>query len=558
MKKKIEFNREAREKLQKGVDTLANAVKVTLGPNGRNVILGDIVGQSHVTKDGVTVAKQVYCDDYIENIGAQTVKNVAQKTVNEAGDGTTTATVLAQDMMKLGLDAVNDGYNPMDVKRGMDKATFAVVDRLKELSKEIESEREILQVATISANNDESIGIVVSDAMKAVKNKGIISVSKSETSETYIREMEGFEFSEGFTTPYFVNNHKNMTSELDNPFIIITDHHISGARDIQNVMACIFNEANEGKRRDVLFICDEIEGEALGTVIQNIENKFNIKICVVKAPYIGSNRVEALEDISIMTGGTVYSEKKGRHIKDFTFNGPSQPNDIYMLGQCEKIIVSDKKTVIMNGFGDEDKIKERISILQEALENSDNNQNKNIITERMNRMGMTQAVIHVGATTSLELAEKNDRYDDAICATRSAVEEGIVPGGGIALIRCLDALDKVKCLNRDEKIGVDVIKNALMSPLRTIVHNAGWYTGPRKWWEFWKSSRFDALVSTIMKSKEVGFGFNAKTGKFANLIEQGVIDPTKVTRNAIENASSISSLLITTECVIADLTMEER
>ena len=553
MKKKIEFDREAREKLQKGVDTLANAVKVTLGPNGRNVILGDIIGQSHITKDGVTVAKQVYCDDYIENIGAQTVKNVAQKTVNEAGDGTTTATVLAQEIMKLGLDAVNQGANPMDIKRGMDKATVKVVEKLKDLSKEVDNDLEIKQIATISANNDESIGTVVADAMKLVKNKGIISVSRSENHETYIREMEGFEFGEGFVTPYFINNQKNMTCELENPFVIITDHNIESARDIQTVMACIFQEAGEGRKRDILFICDEMQGEALGTTIQNLENKYHIRMCVVKAPYIGSNRLEAMEDIATMTGGVVYSEKKGRHIKDFEVTPES--NDLGMLGGCEKIIISDKKTVIMNGAGSQAAINERISVLEEALENAENNQNKNIITERMNRMGMTQAVIHVGATTSLELAEKNDRYDDAICATRSAVEEGIVPGGGIALIRCLNALDDVECVNRDERIGVDVIKNALMSPLRTIVHNAGWYTGPRKWWEFWKSSRFDALISEIVKSNDVGFGFNAKTGEFADLIEQGVIDPTKVTRNAIENAASISSLLITTECVIADLSM---
>jgi chaperonin GroEL len=555
MKKKIEFNREAREKLQKGVDTLANAVKVTLGPNGRNVILGDIIGQSHITKDGVTVAKQVYCDDYIENIGAQTVKNVAQKTVHEAGDGTTTATVLAQEIMKLGLDSVDSGSNPMDIKRGMDKATAKVVDKLKDLSKDVDSEREILQVATISANNDEKIGKVVSDAMKAVKNKGIIGISKSETHDTYIRKMEGFEFFEGFTTPYFKNNEKTRTSDLYNPVVIITDHHIEAARELQTVMGCIFNEAGEGRKRDVLFICDEMQGEALGTVIQNLENKFHVKMCVVKAPYIGSNRLEALEDIAIMTGGTVYSEKKGRHIKDFKFDGPDKDNDLGNLGVCEKIIVSDNKTVIMNGSGDEKKIEDRISVLNEAIEIAKGNQNKNILIERKNRMGMTQAVIHVGAATSLELAEKNDRYDDAIRATRAAVEEGIVPGGGIALIRCLDVLDDVECLNRDERIGVDVIKNALMSPLRTIIHNAGWYTGPREWWEFWKSSRFESLVSKVMKSNDVGFGFNAKTGEFANLIEQGVIDPTKVTRNAIENASSIASLLITTECVIADLSM---
>lgn len=534
MKKKIEYNEDARVKLKKGVDQIANAVKVTLGPNGRNVIIGDYYSNSHITKDGVTVAKHVFVDGDIENIGAQAVKQISIKTAKNAGDGTTSSLVLAQDMISSGLDEISKGANPMDVKRGMDKASIAVVERLKEISNPIKDNSEIKSVATISANNDESIGEVIAEAMEIVDNKGTISVAESDNEKTYIKKMDGYEFPQGFVTPYFINNEKRGTSVLTNPLIIISDNNITNLRVFQEIITDIFKLE---VKRDILFIVDAMEGEALGTLIQNHKsNQKGLNICVVKAPYIGSKRLESLIDIGAVTGGRVYSERTSHRIENAS---------IGELGTCSKVIIDDKKTTIINGGGDEKLVNDRAEVIEEALKNADEAQIKNFLQERLDRIRMSQAVIHIGATTSMEMEEKKDRYDDAICATKSAVEEGIVPGGGVALMRCMDVIDSVDFKNRDEEIGGEIIKKSLLSPLRTIISNAGWKEGSEE--------EFNNTVEKIKTASDFGYGLNAKTGEFENLIETGVIDPTKVTRNVIENSSSIASLLLTTECVIADV-----
>lgn len=544
MKKRIEFNREAREKLQIGVDKLANAVKVTLGPNGRNVIIGDMMGNSHVTKDGVTVAKHIFVEGSIENIGAQTVKQVAVKTVKDSGDGTTTSVVLAQEIIKLGLEAVNNGANPMDLKRGIDKATIKVVNKLKRISKPVRNSTDIKNVAAISANNDTSIGKVIAEAMTIVKNKGTISVSESDDDKTYIKQMDGYEFPQGFLTPYFINNSKRGTSVLENPYIVITDNNITNLRVFQDILTDIFQLQ---EKRDILFIVDSMEGEALGTLIQNHKsNRKGVNICVVKAPYIGSNRLESLIDIGVMTGGRVYSEKSASKVEDAK---------IEELGQCEKVIISGNQTVIVSGKGKENLIQDRVTELEEALESADDKRVKNFIKERIDRMNMSQAVIHIGASTPLEMEEKKDRYDDAICATRSAVEEGVVPGGGSTFIRCIDAIDNCDYYSNDERKGGEIIKEAILSPFKTILDNAGWDTSEERGLLFWKKTAYEDLLERIIDMNNTDYGFNAKTGVFEDLIISGVIDPTKVARNAIENAASIASLLITTECVIADETI---
>jgi chaperonin GroEL len=545
MKKQIVFNKEARQKLQKGVDTLANAVKVTLGPKGRNVIVGDYFSNSHITKDGVTVAKTIFCDDPIENIGAQTVKRVAAKTADEAGDGTTSSSVVAQEILNLGLEAVDKGHNPMDIKRGMDKAVISVVDKLKEISRPIENNNQIKQVAVISANNDEEIGGVVAEAMEVVENTGVITVAESDTLETYVKKTDGYEINQGFISPYFITDERKNESVLNNPLIAISDYDITNFRNIQNIVGSLYQSVQQtGDKRDLLIICDKMEGEAFGTLVQNHRsNPLEIKICVVQAPYVGSNRLAALEDIAIMTGGTVFSEKKGLNIKDGTLE---------QLGSCKKAIISNNKTVLIEGNGDKDAIKERLETLNEAYETIEKSRNKDILKERRDKMSMKQAIIHIGATTKLEMEEKKDRYDDAICATRSAVEEGVVPGGGTALIRCMNAVDNVIYNNSDEQVGGNIIRNAILSPLRTIIYNAGYISD-------YADERFQKeYVDKIIESHNNTFGFNAKTNKFEDLIESGVIDPTKVVRNTIENSSSIASLLITTECVVADLSSLDR
>ena len=523
MAKEIVFDVDAREKLKKGVDSLANAVKATLGPKGRNVVIDKKFGAPQVTKDGVTVAKEIELKDAIENMGAQMVKEVASKTNDTAGDGTTTATVLAQGIINTGLKNVAAGANPMDIKRGIDKAVETVVSELKKLSKEVGSDNDkIKQVATISANNDESIGSLIAEAMKVVGKDGVITVEEAKGTETEVKTVEGMQFDRGYLSPYFVTNAEKMITELETPYILIHDKKISNMKDLLPVLEPV---AQSGK--PLLIIAEDVDGEALATLVVN-KIRGSLKIAAVKAPGFGDRRKAMLEDIAILTGGTVISEERGFKMENATLD---------MLGTCEKIEIDKDNTTIVNGAGTKDDIVARTNQIKAQIETTTSDYDKEKLQERLAKLAGGVAVLYVGAATEVEMKEKKDRVDDALAATRAAVEEGIIPGGGVAYIRAAEALDESSGENEDENTGIKIVKRAIEDPLRTIIENAGGE---------------GAVIVQKVKEGKGDFGFNARTDKFESLYKSGVIDPTKVSRSALENAASIASMLLTTECVVAD------
>lgn len=528
MAKEILFNIDARDRLKKGVDALANAVKITLGPKGRNVIIGKKFGAPVITKDGVSVAKEIDLKDPIENMGAQIVKEVASKTADIAGDGTTTATVLAQAIITGGLKNLAAGANPMDLKRGIDKAVETVVKTLKKNSQEIGSNNDkIKQVATISANNDEFVGGLIAEAMSKVGNEGVITVEEAKGTATEVKTVEGMQFDRGYLSPYFVTNAEKMLVEMDNPYILIYDKKIS---NIQELLPVLEPVAQSG--RPLLIIAEDVDGNALATLVIN-RLKAGLKIAAVKAPGFGDRRKAMLEDIAILTGGTVISEETGLTLEHA---------NISMLGTCSKIDIDKDNTTIINGNGKKADIKARIGQIKAQIETTTSDYDKEKLQERLAKLSGGVAVLYVGAATEVEMKEKKDRVDDALSATRAAVEEGIVAGGGVALIRTIAALEKLKGDNEDETTGILIVKRAVEEPLRQIVLNAG--------------GEGAVVVQKVMEGKG-NFGYNARTEIYEDLFEAGVIDPTKVTRIAIENAASIASMFLTTECVIGDLPEDE-
>jgi chaperonin GroEL len=528
MAKDIKFDLEARDALKRGVDKLANAVKVTLGPKGRNVIIGKKFGPPHVTKDGVTVAKEIELKDPIENMGAQMVKEVASKTADDAGDGTTTATILAQSIVLTGLKNVASGANPMDLKRGIDKAVAAVVAELKKLSKSVGNDNEkIKQVATISANNDETIGALIAQAMAKVKTEGVITVEEAKGTETTVDVVEGMQFDRGYLSPYFVTNAEKMIVEMENPYVMVYDKKISNMKDLLPVLEPV---AQSG--RPLLIIAEDVDGEALATLVVN-KLRGGLKIATVKAPGFGDRRKAMLEDIAILTGANVISEEQGFKLENAT---------IEMLGTAEKITIDKDNTTIVNGAGKKADIKARVGQIKAQIETTTSEYDKEKLQERLAKLAGGVAVLYVGATTEVEMKEKKDRVDDALAATRAAVEEGIIPGGGVALVRAEKALDGLKGLNEDEDTGIAIVRRALEEPLRQIVVNAG--------------GEGAVIVQKVREGKG-DFGYNARTEEFTDMYKAGIIDPTKVTRVALENAASIAALLLTTECVITDEPEEE-
>ncbi len=528
MAKEISFNRDAREKLRAGVDAMANAVKVTLGPKGRNVVIQKSFGAPQITKDGVTVAKEIELEDPIENMGAQMVKEVASKTADIAGDGTTTATALAQAIINAGLKNVTAGANPMDLKRGIDKAVKEVILFLKSQSENIGSDfNRIKQVAGISANNDEAIGELIAEAMKRVSKDGVITVEESKGTETYMEEVLGMQFDRGYLSPYFVTDTENMVSEYDNAFILIYDKKISNMADIIPIL-----EKVVGMGRPLLIIAEDIESQALGVLVVN-RLRASLKVVAVKAPGFGDRRKAMLEDIAILTGGTVISEEQGYKLENTTLEH---------LGNAEKISIDKDNTTIVNGGGEESQIKARIQQLKQQIEASTSDYDREKLQERLAKLAGGVAVLYVGAPTEVEMKEKKDRVDDALSATRADVEEGIVAGGGVALVRAIAALRNFKGVNEDENIGVNIVRKALEAPLRTIAENAG--------------VEGSVVLQRVLNSKG-DMGYNARTDKFEDLKIAGVIDPTKVTRIALENASSIAGMVLTTECVISEKPSKE-
>ncbi|MDP4868348.1 MAG: hypothetical protein RL331_1978 [Bacteroidota bacterium] len=523
MAKEIFFDVEAREKLKKGVDALANAVKVTLGPKGRNVVIGKKFGAPHVTKDGVTVAKEIELKDPIENMGAQMVKEVASKTADIAGDGTTTATVLAQAIVTAGLKNVAAGANPMDLKRGIDKAVTEVVANLRKISKEVGNDNsKIEQIATISANNDETIGKLIAEAMKVVGNDGVITVEEAKGTETEVKTVEGMQFDRGYLSPYFVTNAEKMITEMENPLILISEKKISSMKELLPILEPVVQAG-----KSLLIIAEDVDGEALGTLVVN-RLRGSLKVAAVKAPGFGDRRKAMLEDIAILTGSVVVSEDRGMTLENVTLD---------MLGSAQKIEIDKDNTTIVNGKGAKADIQARVGQIRAQIEQTTSDYDREKLQERLAKLAGGVAVLYVGAPTEVEMKEKKDRVDDALSATRAAVEEGIVPGGGVALIRAIETLDNLKGANEDEMTGIQIVKRAAEEPLRQIIANAGGE---------------GAIVVQRVREGKGDFGYNARTDKFEELYASGVIDPTKVTRIAIENASSIAAMLLTTECVIAD------
>ena len=523
MAKEISFDRDAREKLRNGVDALSAAVKVTLGPKGRNVVIQKSFGAPQITKDGVTVAKEIELEDPVENMGAQMVKEVASKTSDIAGDGTTTATVLAQALINAGLKNVTAGANPMDLKRGIDKAVRVVVESLREQSEQIGNDFEkIKQVAAISANNDDEIGELIADAMKRVSKDGVITVEEAKGTETYVKEVLGMQFDRGYLSPYFVTNAEDMTTEYENPYILITDKKISNMADIVPVLEKVI-----GMGRPLLIIAEDIESQALGVLVVN-RLRANLKVVAVKAPGFGDRRKAMLEDIAILTGGTVISEEKGYKLESA---------GVEHLGTAEKIQVDKDNTTVINGKGEQEQIKARINQIKQQIDATTSDYDKEKLQERLAKLAGGVAVLYVGAPTEVEMKEKKDRVDDALHATRAAIEEGIVAGGGVALVRAISALRNVKGSNEDENIGVAIVRKSMEAPLRTIAENAG--------------VEGSVVFQRVLNGKGA-YGYNARTDKYEDLKKAGVIDPTKVTRIALENAASISGMVLITECVVND------
>jgi chaperonin GroEL len=531
MAKQLLFENDARVKLKAGVDSLANAVKVTLGPKGRNVIIGKSFGSPHITKDGVSVAKEIELEDTIENMGAQLVKEVASKTADLAGDGTTTATVLTQAIFSDGIKMVTAGANPMDLKRGIDKAVIEVVNELKRTSQKINTNKEIEQVATISANNDSEIGKMLADAMEKVGKDGVITVEEAKGTQTEVKTVEGMQFDRGYLSPYFVTNQEKMEADLEKPYVLLYDKRISSMKDIIGIL-----ESAAQTNRPLLIVAEDIEGEALATLVVN-KMRGSLKIAAVKAPAFGDRRKEMLEDIAILTGGTVISEESGLTLEKATLK---------MCGTADKISIDKDTTTIINGGGTTEAIKARIDVIKAQIERSTSDYDKEKLQERLAKLSGGVAIIYIGASTETELKEKKDRVDDALHATRAAVEEGIVIGGGIALVKASEVLlnkefrDRLE--NADQQLGANIIQSAIHSPFRTIILNAG--------------GSPDVIINKV---KEVGgnFGFNARTDEYVDMIEAGIIDPTKVTRLALENAASVAGLLLTTECVVAEKKSEK-
>lgn len=522
MSKIIKFDTKARESLKKGVDTLADAVKVTLGPKGRNVIIDKKFGAPSVTKDGVSVAKEIELSDPFENMGAQLVKEVASKTADSAGDGTTTATVLAQAIYNHGIKNVTAGANPMDLKRGIDKAVTAIVENLRGQSKTIDTSKEIAQVATISANNDKEIGEMIANAMEKVGKDGVITVEEAKGTETEVKIVEGMQFDRGYLSPYFVTNSEKMEAELDNPYILIYDKKVSNMKELLPILEPV---AQTGK--PLLIIAEDVEGEALATLVVN-KIRGALKVAAVKAPGFGDRRKAMLEDIAILTGGTVISEERGYKLENATID---------YLGTAEKINIDKDNTTIVNGAGTKEHITARVNEIKSQIEKTTSDYDREKLQERLAKLSGGVAILYVGAATEVEMKEKKDRVDDALHATRAAVQEGVVAGGGIALIRAIDALENITTENEDQNIGVNIVRAAVEAPARTIAENAG--------------AEGSVVINRVREGK-ADFGYNAREDKFENLIAAGVIDPTMVTRLALENAASISSLLLTTECIIAD------
>lgn len=523
MAKEIKFNIEARDMLKNGVDKLADAVKVTLGPKGRNVVIDKKFGAPQITKDGVTVAKEIELADAYENLGAQMVKEVASKTGDDAGDGTTTATVLAQSIVNVGLKNVTAGANPMDLKRGIDKAVAKVVENLANQAQAIGDDyAKIESVAKVSANYDETIGKLIAEAMRKVHKEGVITIEESKGTETYVDVVEGMQFDRGYISPYFVTDAEKMAADLENPYILIHDKKISTMKDLLPVL-----ESTAQSGRPLMIISEDIDGEALATLVVN-RLRGSLKVCAVKAPGFGDRRKEMLEDLAILTGGTVITEEKGMKLEQTT---------IEMLGQAEKITVDKENTTIVNGAGEQAAIEARVGQIKKQIETTTSDYDKEKLQERLAKLSGGVAVIYVGAASEVEMKEKKDRVDDALSATRAAVEEGIVPGGGVAYLRTIEVLDDVAVDNEDEQTGVEIIKRAIEEPLRQIVANAG---------------KEGAVIVQKIKEGKGDFGYNARVDEYQNLFEVGVIDPAKVVRVALENAASIAGMFLTTEAVIVD------
>jgi chaperonin GroEL len=528
MAKQIEFNSDARAKLIAGVDQLANAVKVTLGPKGRNVVIGKKFASPHVTKDGVSVAKEIELKDPIENLGAQMVKEVASKTADIAGDGTTTATVLAQAIVNSGMKIVAAGANPIDIKHGIDKAVDAIVNELKTLSKEVGTDNEkIKQIATISSNNDETIGSLIAEAMKVVGNDGVITVEEAKGTETEVKTVEGMQFDRGYLSPYFVTNQEKMVTEMESPYILLIDKKISSMKELLPILEPVVQTGNS-----LLIIAEDLDGDALATLVVN-RIRGSLKIAAVKAPGFGDKRKAMLEDLAVLTGGTVISEETGLSLADCTMEH---------LGNAEKVEITKDRTTIINGAGESNAIEERIRQIKGLINDSSSDYDKEKLQERLAKLAGGVAVLYIGAPTETEMKEKKDRVDDALAATRAAVEEGIVPGGGVALIRCIKSLDSLRGENEDETAGIAIVKRAIEEPLRQIVANAG---------------KEGAIIVNCVKDGSDDFGYNARTGVYGLMYEFGIVDPTKVTRTAIENAASIAAMVLMTECVIVDEPSED-
>ncbi len=522
MAKELFFDTEARDRLKRGVDALADAVKVTLGPKGRNVILDKKFGSPTITKDGVSVAKEIELKDALENMGAQLVKEVASKTADQAGDGTTTATVLTQAIYSIGVKNVAAGANPMDLKRGIDKAVTKIVENLKSQSRAISTSKEIAQVATISANNDHEIGTMIADAMDKVGKEGVITVEEARGTETEVKTVEGMQFDRGYLSPYFVTNPDKMEADLERPFILISEKKVSSMKELLPVLEQV---AQTG--RPLVIIAEDVDGEALATLVVN-KIRGALKVAAVKAPGFGDRRKAMLEDIAILTGGTVISEERGFKLENAS---------IEYLGQAEKIIIDKDNTTIVNGVGGKDDITARVNQIKTQIENTTSDYDREKLQERLAKLSGGVAILYIGAATEVEMKEKKDRVDDALHATRAAVEEGIVAGGGVALIRAVSALEGFKGENEDQTTGINIIRLAVESPLRTIVGNAGGEP---------------SVVINAVKQGAGDYGYNAREDRYENMIEAGIIDPTKVTRLALENAASVAGLLLTTECVVAD------
>jgi len=529
MAKEIKFGREATESLLKGVDILADTVKVTLGPKGRNVILEKAFGTPHITKDGVSVAKEIELEDQVENLGAQLLKEVASRTNDISGDGTTTATVLAQSIVREGLRSVAAGMNPIELKRGIDLAVEKVVEFLKNNSKEVgDSSDEIKQVASISANNDETIGSLIAEAFEKVGKEGVITVEEAKGTETYVDVVEGMQFDRGYQSPYFVTDSDKMIAELENPYILIHDKKISNLQDILPIL-----EQVSQSNRPLLIISEEVEGQALATLVVN-RLRGSLKIAAVKAPGFGDRRKAMLEDIAILTGGTVISEERGYTLENA---------GIEFLGQAEKVQIDKDNTTIVNGAGQAADIENRVNQIKSQIESTTSDYDREKLQERLAKLAGGVAVLYVGAISEVEMKEKKDRVDDALHATRAAIEEGIVPGGGVALLRAVEALEGVSGNYDDTTRGVDIVRRALQAPMRQIAANAG-YDGA-------------VVAGKILESKEFNFGFDAKNEQYVDMFETGILDPTKVTRVALENAASVAGMLLTTEAVVTEIKKDD-